>query len=357
MKQTIEKFPIGPGETLAGDHVTESQHDRLSETTAGLLLGRKMGSSALHDVSIQFTPHPGYRQYFENDQNINTLSELENEDAEAANFPTVRYARGWAQAERAMTSARIPFDERLRAVQNAAENWQLARDLIPKIHEAYPGRFLLWPCSNWRYQLAVDCAPTVLAIADQRDRQSRKFDHDLIQQSRLNVRDTLQSLVKMYEWTESQEGEPGANISRLQGRKGAILGVALEAASLELVQRAAGNKLAVISPSLRLDNAGSAGADLAIYTNKRWVPTAQVKNRVRYQDRKKYTRTNLICGKHHLSFPGEPVINTLRAIADNTRQDELDKIGYVALNVTRGSREYGCSPSQTTRPISPQAVA
>jgi len=339
--RTLSKFPIG-NNVIAGEHDPEPQHDRLSDTTAGFYLQRSLGSAA-NELVIDIAPHAGYSQYFRENQTKPGTLELLSLETAGANFPPVRYAAGWAHAEQAIAPQKIPFDARLQSIENALEQWHTARELIPKMHEAYPGYFLIWPCSAWRYQLAIDCAPNLLAIADTRDRGGKTFDSELIRQTLANTQKTLGILLAKYNWVTEQGRLPDANQNKIAGRHGAIIGVALEAGALYLGQLAAGNKAALTPPSLRLDNAQNAGADLTAHTAGKWVSTAQVKRRVTSKDRKKYSKTNLLCAVHHMRFPGEPLVNTLEAIVDGTRTDELAEVGQIVLAAINGSRKHGCS--------------
>jgi len=350
--QSLNKFPIGNAE-IAGEHALKPSRDRLSNTTAGFSLPGKLGSMA-SELTIEIAPHEGYRRYLGERTTQPQTLDLLNAELAGGNFPAVRYAAGWAHAERAMTAEKISFDDRFESIRNAVTQWQIAKDLIPQMYETYPGYFLVWPCSMWRYQLAIDCAPSILAIADVRSHGGRSFDRDLLEQSRANTRETLKILLNKYRWTERQEHQPGANKSRVEGRKGAILGVALEAVALNLGQLGAGNSLSLTAPSLRLDNANHAGADLSAYTTRDWIFTAQVKNRVDNLDRRKYKQTNLICAVHHMRIGKEPVINTIEAIVNNTRHDELRKISEVVLSATKGSRKHGCS--QFHKPTQPKRL-
>lgn len=356
MTQKLELFPTGPG-IIAGDHAPEPRHDRLRQLAAGFSLPNALGSLA-SESTIAIAPHSGYRRYFTPQETTRpdyagSLSELYSSSGDFidrldtrtpnGNFPTVRYAAGWESIDHALSRREMGFDERVQKIQDGLSDLQLARDLVPRVYEQYPGYFLQWPGTMWRYQLAIDCAPTMFAIADVRDRRAREFDTELLDQSLENMRATIETLYRKYQWTMDQMSKPGANIARLQGRSGAIIGVDLEGVALYVGQLAAGNREALIAPSLKLDNTPGAAADFSVYTTRNWVHTAQVKRRVDSKDRKKYQRTTLVCATHHMRFPGEPLTNTIEAIINGDRQQELKAMGAVVLETARGSQKHGCS--------------
>ena len=138
--------------------------------------------------------------------------------------------------------------------------------------------------------------------------------------------------------------ENAREIQRCIGREGAIMGVALEAAAVNLAQRA-GNRFAITPASLRSEEGQTTGSDVLLWDShdlhSLW--SAQVKRRVDSHARHKYRRVPLICGIHHMRFTDEPLIETLKAIESGERAPELEQIGRRLVAIMRGSPDHGCT--------------
>lgn len=302
-----------------------------------------------HDAGSSFTirPHEGYRQYFEGGVQPTEIPALFTGDDLTSNFPSVRYAAGWAHADYAIGPDAKDIDDRSAHIAAAEEQWQEAIRLTGVTYELLPGRFLLWPCTKWRYQFAVDTVPTLQAMAYAKESRQHGFDDELLEQSRTNVNDTVRRLMGKYAWTLkhfSEDVDDPVPEDTMNGRLGSILGVALEGAAVSTVQLAGSNKYAVLPPSLRDDLAGRSAVDIVAHTTRRMIFSAQLKKRVNRFDRKKYRGVALICGVHHMAKMGEDIVDVANTIASDTDQDKSRQIGQVLLKVMQGSQQHGCSP-------------
>ena len=297
------------------------------------------------DIIIR--PHEGYRKYFEGSLRPDDIPMLFNEQDTTSQFPSVQYAAGWTYADYAISSRKLSIDNRLNYIDEAKQHWEDAVDLTAKTYDLLPGRVLLWPCTKWRYQFAIDTVPTLQAIAHFREERGRAFDSSLIEESRTNINATIQKLMGKYAWTlnhYSEEDHDPITRDQLRGKLGAIAGVALEGAAVSAAQWAGEDAYAVLPPSLRLDTGrGAKAVDIVALSTRNVTFSAQIKKNVTNEDRKKYRDVALLCGKHHLSNYGEAVMDVVELIGEDTDRDRIKDLGNVALNVMKGSRKYGCS--------------
>lgn len=333
----------------------DSRNDRLAKTSAGFAFGgelaitsqQRYGTADMERVEV--APHEAYRRYIEASQtDADTLEALES-DTEAANFPIVRAAAGWAEVEHAISLQPSSLDKRLNAVLAAQENFVIARDALGYIYDHHPEHWLVWPGTYWRYQLAIDSLPSVLALADQRDSGEPSFDEDLIEQTQANTRHTLARIVQKYRNSEldqayhARSGADDYRPSTYEGRRSTLIGVGLEVAAQYLPQGVAAGQLITLPPSIRLDNAGKQGSDVSLHYSGSESFTGQVKKRVKQSDCKKYRQTNLICGVHHMQLDEHsPLIDTLEAIVNQTNSAELQRAGYMIAETLSGSSRFHC---------------
>lgn len=303
-----------------------------------------------HDVGSSFTirPHDGYRQYFETGVHPSEISALFSGDDLTSNFPSVRYAAGWVYADHAIGPDASSLEEREGSIRLAEAQWEDAIRLTGTTYELLPGKFLLWPCTKWRYRFAVDTVPTLQAIAQARESGQRDYDANLLEQSRQNVNKTIRILMGKYAWTMAHYTQPDSEPitpEQLNGRLGSIIGVAIEGAALSAAQLGEGNEHAVLPPSLRSDYAGQAAIDLIAHTTRNMIFSAQVKKKVHPDDRKKYRGVALVCASHHMKRTDERIEDIVTMIGNDTDTDRTRQIGDVVLKVMKGSQRFGCSPA------------
>ena len=310
-----------------------------------------MRAGFLDHPHIDIAPHPGYRDYFTTPIQPDALPKVFDPADKSADFPTVAFAEGWAYAEHALRNYELERDERSACLGEAALHWNQACTAIQHVYDTYPGQFLLWPGVRWRYQLSLDTLPSMQAIVDANSQRIRSYNNDLLSKSRENTRETLRILMDKHGGiVEKQAGllerpdENAKEILRAEGRKGSIIGIAVEAAGVYLAQM--GDPRYAITPaSLRREEAGKSGADMMLWDSRRprCLHSGQVKRRVDSVARKKYRHVPLICGVHHMRIEGEPLLETLHAIVENRREADLRRIGRQLVAIMQGDRTPGCS--------------
>lgn len=304
------------------------------------------------EARIGIAPHKGYREYFQGPIEPTSLPELFDDTLSSADFPTVTFAEGWAYAEHALRNQELPQETRMAYLGEAAIRWDSSCRMIRHVYDEYPRRFLLWPGTRWRYQLSRDTLPAMEAIINHEAGDRRPFDKDLLDLSRENTRETLRILMAKHRWTVEQQSalldDPSENareILRSQGRIGSIIGVALEAAGINIAQLAK-PRYAITPASLRSEEAQAAGADLLLWDsmNPDLLRSGQIKRRVDNKARRKYRAVPLICAIHHMKFDDkEPLLSTLDAVVNDTDQKGLRLIGGRLIAIMHGDRSYGCS--------------
>lgn len=304
------------------------------------------------EAKIRITPHEGYREYFSGPVEPTKFETLFSDELDSADFPTVRFAEGWAYAEHALRNNELPKDIRQSYLGEAAIRWDTSCRMIRHVYDEYPGQFLLWPGTRWRYQLSLDTLPAMQAVIEHDESERRPYDIDLLRQSQDNTRKTLRILMEKHrgivEYQSALLDDPSENareLLRTQGRLGSIIGIALEAASVHITQLAK-PRYAITPASLRSEEAARAGADMLVWDsrNASILRAAQIKKRVDRQARKKYRSVPLICGVHHMRLDNsQPLLNTLEAIITEEEQKKLKMMGGTLLSIVHGNRSHGCS--------------
>ncbi len=298
----------------------------------------------------EVAPHSGYRRYFEGPLQA---EKLEREfDPNRSQFPTIQFAAGWAYAEHALRDHNLSVETRHKLLDDAEARWEQSCSNIRHVYDTFPGQFLLWPGVRWRYQLSLDTLPMMRAIIDGRPEGSDQlFQPEAVQASLGNMQKTLSILMSKHGSILERQSkfleDPMKNsreIERTRGQEGSIIGVAVEVAAIYIAQSAS-NKYAVTPASLRSEERKRAGSDLLLWDirHKGYLWDAQVKKRVDNMARRKYQDIPLLCATHHMCFDDGTVIDTLRAINEGTRQDQIKELGTQLIATVKGSMEYGCS--------------
>ena len=73
---------------------------------------RPDGAVFFSEAQPTIAPHTGYRMYFEGPCDPHSLPERFPSDAEAAAFPSIMFAAGWAHAEQALRNLTLDNDRR-----------------------------------------------------------------------------------------------------------------------------------------------------------------------------------------------------------------------------------------------------
>lgn len=146
------------------------------------------------ELLLSVVPHAGYRRYFQGPISPEDMPYLFSHSTEGSDFPTVTFAEGWAFAEQALRNRELCPELRMRCLGSAALLWDQSCHAIRQVYDHYPGRFLLWPGTRWRYQLSLDTLPAMEAVVAN-EHPSSVFNTDLIGQSLDNTRETLRILL------------------------------------------------------------------------------------------------------------------------------------------------------------------